>query len=94
MASRYFFAWRMFARARARDERNNMASVRARTRISTNPQFDITDTEFRRRYRLPKKVFEFLCKELKTLTDLKPSQRVTLETKVGDQNHMRYIVIL
>lgn len=82
MASRIFFAWRMFETARAQEERNLMSSVRAKARKSSNPLRDLPGAEFKRRYRLPKKAVRFLCRELRRLTGLKSSQRVTLEEKV------------
>ncbi|XP_049886672.1 putative nuclease HARBI1 [Pectinophora gossypiella] len=82
MTARHFFAWRLFATTREQDDRYYMANVCARARVSFDPLLDLTDQEFRNRYRFPKKAFKFLCQELKRLTRLRSSQRVSLETKV------------
>ncbi|XP_063893081.1 putative nuclease HARBI1 [Helicoverpa armigera] len=82
MAGRFFFAWRMFAAAKARDERNKSARIGARARASFNPLVHLTETQFRRRYRLPKNIFKLLCSELKQSTNLRSTQRVSLEHKV------------
>lgn len=82
MAGRYFFAWRMFESAKKQDERNYMACVRARARTSSDPLTELTEGEFMKRYRLTKKAFKYLCQQLKRVSGLKASQRVSLETKV------------
>lgn len=82
MASRMYFAWRMFETARAQDERNLTSIGRARARNSSNPLRDLPEAEFKRRYRLPKAAVRFLCRELRQLAGLKSSQRVPLEDKV------------
>lgn len=46
------------------------------------PLFHLTETQFKHRYRLSKKVFKFLCRELRRLTNLRSSQSVSLEHKV------------
>lgn len=83
MAARSFFAWRMLIEARAQDERDQLRNHRARLRTISNPLYDLPDQEFQRNYRLSKDCFAFLCEELRQLTDLKSSQRVSLETKVS-----------
>ncbi|CAH2208175.1 jg26288 [Pararge aegeria aegeria] len=82
MAGRYFFAWRMFAAAKAQDDRNYNTSVEASARASFNAFNDLTGRQFRERYRYSKKLFKFLCLELRRLTNLRSSQRVSLEHKV------------
>ncbi|XP_069358752.1 putative nuclease HARBI1 [Maniola hyperantus] len=72
----------MFAAAKAQDDRNYTASEEAMARASFNPLLDLTERQFKDRYRLSKKVFKFLCNELRRLTDLRSSQRVSLEHKV------------
>lgn len=46
------------------------------------PLFHLTETQFKHRYRLSKKVFKFLWRELRRLTNLRSSQSVSLEHKV------------
>ncbi|KAF9797329.1 hypothetical protein SFRURICE_006311 [Spodoptera frugiperda] len=54
---------------------------RAILKKSVNPM-DITDTEFKNRYRLTKNAFKFLCEQLKAKSNLKASSRVSFELKV------------
>ncbi|CAK1582363.1 unnamed protein product [Parnassius mnemosyne] len=72
----------MFAAAKAQDDRNYNANVERRARASFNPLLHLTGKQFKDRYRISKKVFKFLCKELRSLTNLRSSQRVSLEHKV------------
>lgn len=68
--------------AQAQDERNHLRRQRAAFRASFNPVKDLSDTEFRNRYRLTKEAFEFLCQELANNTNLKSSQQINMQTKV------------
>lgn len=63
-------AWNMLTAAQAQDERN----------FNNNNNIFI---EFRNRYRLSKKTYRILCKQLRQLTSLRSTQRVTLEVKVS-----------
>lgn len=82
MTGRFFFGWKMVAAAKAQDERNYNSTVEARARASINPLIDLTERQFIDRYRLSKKLFKTLCKDLRRLTNLRSSQRVSLEHKV------------
>ncbi|CAH2095445.1 unnamed protein product [Euphydryas editha] len=82
MAGRFFFAWRMLAAAQAQDNHNYTATRNARARASFEPLIDLTERQFRARYRLSKKVFKYLCRELRRLTNLRSSQRVSMQHKV------------
>ncbi|CAB3233994.1 unnamed protein product [Arctia plantaginis] len=82
MTGRRFFAWRMFAAAKAQDDRNFNTSVEARARASFDPLLHLTEKQFRERYRLTKKSFKFLCAELRRTTNLRSTQRMSLEHKV------------
>lgn len=83
MARRFFFAWRMFEAARIQDSRNLNSQAEARARASFDPVLQLTETQFKDRYRLSKKLFKFLCKELRRWTNLRSSKRVSLEHKVS-----------
>lgn len=83
MAGRFFFAWRMFEAARIQDSRNFNSQAEARARAFFDPVLQLTETQFKERYRLSKKLFKFLCKELRRRTNLRPSKRVSLEHKVS-----------
>lgn len=82
MAAKFFFAWSMFAAAEAQDNRDYSAKCNARARASIDPLLDLTERQFRDRYRISKKMFKWLCRELKTSTNLRSSQRVSLQLKV------------
>ncbi|CAH0716343.1 unnamed protein product, partial [Brenthis ino] len=43
---------------------------------------DISESEFKKRYRLSKEAFKFLCQELRSKTNLRASKRISLELKV------------
>ncbi|XP_022816531.1 uncharacterized protein LOC111349602 [Spodoptera litura] len=81
MAARSYFAWRMMAEAaemdRREEERENLLLRRKLLSASL-----ISDTHFVQRYRLTKDAYKFLCEKLRDLTNLRSSQRVSLETKV------------
>lgn len=83
MAARLFFIWNMFTTAKQQDDQNNIRKIRARSRASFDPYVVLSETEFRNRYRLSKAAFQRLCRELRSSTSLKSSQRVTLKEKVS-----------
>lgn len=78
MSARYYLAWRMVEEERAR----NLREMRASLRESYNAFDDLPETEFRKRYRLSKAAFIFLCEELRQHSALKSSLQVSLELKV------------
>lgn len=82
MAARIFFAWRMFAAAKAQDDREYNTKKEAKARACSKPLKQLTETQFKSRYRLTKQKFKELCRELRQLTNLRSSQRVSLEHKV------------
>ncbi|KAL4719624.1 hypothetical protein ACJJTC_014711 [Scirpophaga incertulas] len=81
MSGRLFFSWRMFAAARDRDNLIFSINRNARARGKLNPVSDLSGSQFRRRYRLTKEMFKRLCQELKQNTNLRSSQRVSIEIK-------------
>lgn len=83
MAARSYVAWKMVANAQAQDERNKLKSMRAKLRTTFDPVADLSETEFKNRYRFTKTVFLFLCDELRKYTNLRSTQRISLETKVS-----------
>ncbi|KAL4702557.1 hypothetical protein ACJJTC_005089 [Scirpophaga incertulas] len=82
MSGRLFFSWRMFAAAGDRDNLIFSINRNARARGKLNPVSDLSGSQFRRRYRLTKEMFKRLCQELKQNTNLRSSQRVSIEIKV------------
>ncbi|KAL4709271.1 hypothetical protein ACJJTC_013331 [Scirpophaga incertulas] len=81
MSGRLFFSWRMVAAARDRDDLIFSINRNARARGKLNPVSDLGGSQFRRRYRLTKEMFKRLCQELKQKTNLRSSQRVSIEIK-------------
>lgn len=79
MSSRYFLAWRWTEEQRAR----KLREIQARQRESFDPIKDLPESEFRKQYRLSKDAFLFLCEELRQRTNLRSTQRVSLELKVS-----------
>lgn len=82
MSGRLFFMWNMLAAAKSRDDRDYNLVINAKARASFEPLLDLNETQFRQRYRISKKLFKQLCNELKTKTNLRSSQRVSIELKV------------
>nr|XP_013189805.1 unnamed protein product [Amyelois transitella] len=82
MAARNFFAWKLLMAAETQDSRNQLRQKRRACRSSFNPLWDISEVEFRNRYRLSKEAFLFLCEELKHLTTLKKTLQISLQEKV------------
>lgn len=68
--------------AKAQDDRDYNARREARARASFKPLEQLTERQFKDRYRLSKRNFKILCKELRRLTNIRSTQRVSLEHKV------------
>lgn len=83
MAGRYFFAWKLLVAARSQDERNHLRRHRTASRLSFDPLRDLSDMEFRNRYRLNRAAFLFLCQELERLTNIMKTQQISLQEKVN-----------
>lgn len=82
-STRNFLASRLISRAQKLDTRNFMKKQRALFRASFNALEDLSDIEFRNRYRLTKEAFLLLCEELEELTSLKSTQRVLVQIKAS-----------
>ncbi|KAL0808781.1 hypothetical protein ABMA28_012461 [Loxostege sticticalis] len=63
-------------------EKTQRLRIDARARYKYNPLLCLSENEFKRRYRISKRRFNRLCAELKRLTSLRSSRRVSLELKV------------
>ncbi|RVE45217.1 hypothetical protein evm_010107 [Chilo suppressalis] len=83
MSARSYFAWNMITAATYQDERYDQANFQAniRKRIE-NPLKHISENNFIKEYRLNNEAFEDLCDLLVYYTDLRSTQRVSLESKV------------
>ncbi|CAH2101088.1 unnamed protein product [Euphydryas editha] len=78
---RRFFAWRLASKAEEAD-RNERRRKALKRRRYLSPTRNISDTHFVQRYRLSKSAFRYLCSVLEENSDLRNSQRVSLEYKV------------
>ncbi|CAH0718114.1 unnamed protein product, partial [Brenthis ino] len=77
----YYFAWRLAEEARR--ERRELSGISQRVFFRrTEDPMDISESEFKKRYRLSKEAFKFLCQELRSKTNLRASKRISLELKV------------
>ncbi|CAG9135385.1 unnamed protein product [Plutella xylostella] len=80
-ASRYL-AWRLIQESQ-RNENNDQREVTNRAVLRAKFNYNaLSENEFQRRYRLSTNTFRFLCEELKEITPLRASTRMTLEHKV------------
>ncbi|CAH0731891.1 unnamed protein product, partial [Brenthis ino] len=77
MLARRYLAWRLAVEADHDEERQELVKRR-----KLNVPSRISDTHFVQRYRLTKEGFMFLCETLRENTNLRGSQRISLETKV------------
>lgn len=80
LRSRNYFARRLLAAAQ--DERNELRRMRTEGRELLDSLEDLTENELVNIYRLTKGAAIHLCDELRELTNLRPTQRISLETKV------------
>lgn len=84
MSARHYLAWNMLAKAAYEDERREQGKFQAdmRNLVLKNPLQHISENNFIKEYRLSKEAFEDLCDLLMSYTDLRSTQRVSLESKV------------
>ncbi|XP_041968773.1 putative nuclease HARBI1 [Aricia agestis] len=83
MSGKAYLAWNMLALASREDERREQGRFQASVRKCLgHPLENLSDNNFIKEYRLSKEAFEYLCGLLRAHTDLKSSQRVSLDTKV------------
>ncbi|KAF9811668.1 hypothetical protein SFRURICE_011031 [Spodoptera frugiperda] len=81
--NRTYFAYDMLETAALEDDRQEQRKYQSNMRKILKNNFEnISDTKFIKLYRLTKEVFKKLCDLLRQHTNLKSSQRVSLESKV------------
>lgn len=84
MSARRYLAWNMLATATYEDERREQGKFQAGMRtVVGNPLEHLSENNFIKDFRLNKEAFEDLCELLRCHTDLKSTQRVSLESKVN-----------
>ncbi|KOB64585.1 Uncharacterized protein OBRU01_24000 [Operophtera brumata] len=81
MLARRYLAWRLVVEADEADRRDRERQELVQRRRLNVPS-RISATHFVQRYRLTKEGFVFLCDTLRENTNLRSSQRISLETKV------------
>ncbi|CAG4972049.1 unnamed protein product [Colias eurytheme] len=80
----YYLAARLIVESRNEQRETREISRRAllRKNLANINLQNLSDTEFKNRFRLSKEAFLFLCRELKEKSSLKSSKRISLEHKV------------
>lgn len=84
MSGRTYLAWNMLNAAELEDQRRVQREFQAKMRMHVGYQPEnISEKKFIQLYRLSKQAFVDLCTLLTNVTELKSTQRVTLELKVS-----------
>lgn len=81
--TRAHLAWRMVNEAELADARDAQRKYQAGLRAQLDPLRYATDKKFIKLYRLSKRAFQDLCYVLRRHTNLRSTQRVSIETKVS-----------
>lgn len=84
MFNRNYLGWRMLRDAQLADERYEQRTYAAHMRTKLDPLRYKSDRKFIKLYRLTKESFMHLCDLLGQHTELRSTQRVSLEEKVSE----------